>query len=52
MLATLLTGYVIGIVFPQPYATPIAIVAGCVLGWNWHKITGFKLTIGGNDNER
>lgn len=46
VLATLLIGFVVGILFPQPYATPIAILAGVVLGWNWHKVTGYKLTIG------
>lgn len=46
---TLLTGFVAGTIIPYPYTTPIAILAGIVLGFNWHKVTGFKLTIGGDD---
>ena len=49
---TFLTGYIIGIFVSAPYATPLALLAGGVIGLSWSKITGFKLTLGGNNNER
>lgn len=47
-----LTGLTVSILIPQPYATPLAILVGGVLGYNWSKITGYKLTLGGNEDER
>jgi hypothetical protein len=52
IVVTYLVGAIIGTLLPPSSSMPIAILAGIVIGFNWHKVTGYKLTIGGNDNER
>jgi hypothetical protein len=47
-----LTGYIIGIFVSAPYATPLALLVGGVIGLNWSKVTGFKLDLGGKNDER
>jgi hypothetical protein len=43
------SGYFVGLTIERPYSMVVAIGLGIVLGFNWHRVTGY--TIGENEGE-
>jgi hypothetical protein len=51
-IACLLTGMVINnLMQPSGTRTLLCMLVGGVLGWNWRKVTGFSIKVGGDENE-